>query len=71
MIGPEALVGAIGVAQELLAPSGQILVHGELWLAESGQDPITPGETVRVRAVDGLKLLVDRVQQTVSAGASN
>jgi membrane-bound serine protease (ClpP class) len=71
MIGPDALVGAVGVAQEQLAPRGQILVHGELWLAESPEDPIAPGETVRVRAVDGLKLLVERVRQAVSAGASH
>jgi len=43
-----------------------VLVHGELWLAES-TTPIRAGETVKVRAVDGLKLLVDPVQQHVSA----
>lgn len=58
MIGPEALVGAIGVTQQALQPQGQVLVHGELWLAESA-NPIAPGTRVRVRAVDGLKLLVD------------
>jgi len=68
MIGPDALVGSVGIAQEQLAPRGQILVHGELWLAESQEDPIAPGENVRVLAVDGLKLLVERVRQTVSAG---
>ncbi len=67
MIGPEALVGAVGLAQEPLAPRGQILVHGELWLAESPGDPIAPGETVQVRAVDGLKLLVEPVQKRVPA----
>jgi membrane-bound serine protease (ClpP class) len=66
MIGPEALVGAVGIAQQELAPRGQILVHGELWVAESDA-PVAPGESVRVRAVDGLKLLVDRVQQRVPA----
>jgi membrane-bound serine protease (ClpP class) len=67
MIGPEALVGAVGVAQEPLSPRGQILVHGELWLAESPGDQVSRGESVRVRGVDGLKLLVERVQQSVSA----
>jgi membrane-bound serine protease (ClpP class) len=67
MIGPEALVGAMGVAQEQLAPRGQILVHGELWLAESPGDPIAPGESVQVHAVDGLKLLVEPVQKRVPA----
>jgi membrane-bound serine protease (ClpP class) len=65
-IGPEALVGAVGVAQQELAPRGQIIVHGELWLAEA-DSPVAPGETVRVRAVDGLKLRVERVQQSVPA----
>ncbi|MGA7350469.1 MAG: nodulation protein NfeD [Acidobacteriaceae bacterium] len=65
-IGPEALVGAVGVAQQELAPRGQIIVHGELWLAEA-TSPVAPGESVRVRGVDGLKLLVERVQQSVPA----
>jgi membrane-bound serine protease (ClpP class) len=66
MIGPEALVGAVGVAQMGLAPEGQILVHGELWVAMA-DTPVAPGESVRVRGVDGLKLLVERVPQRVSA----
>ena len=66
MIGPDALVGAVGVAQQPLAPRGQIIVHGELWLAESDA-PVAAGESVRVRAVDGLKLLVEPVQQRVPA----
>jgi membrane-bound serine protease (ClpP class) len=66
MVGPDALVGAMGVAQQALAPEGQILVHGELWLAESPL-PVAAGETVRVRAVSGLKLLVETVREHVSA----
>jgi len=65
-IGPEALVGAVGVAQQPLAPRGQIIVHGELWVAESDA-PVAAGENVRVRAVDGLKLLVEPVRQSVTA----
>jgi membrane-bound serine protease (ClpP class) len=59
-IGPEALVGAIGVAQQALAPRGQILVHGELWVAVADA-PVAAGDNVRVRAIDGLKLLVEPV----------
>lgn len=66
MIGPEALIGAVGVAQQALTPQGQILVHGELWQAQS-TTPIPAGERVKVRGVDGLTLLVDPVQQHVSA----
>jgi membrane-bound serine protease (ClpP class) len=60
--GPQALIGNIGVAQQPLTPRGQILVHGELWQAESS-DPAAPGEQVRVRSVDGLTLLVDRIPE--------
>ncbi|MGA7523910.1 MAG: nodulation protein NfeD [Acidobacteriaceae bacterium] len=66
MVGPEALMGAVGVAQQELAPQGQILVHGELWVAVADA-PVAEGESVRVRGVEGLKLLVERVPQRVSA----
>jgi membrane-bound serine protease (ClpP class) len=64
--GPEALVGAVGVAQQALAPKGQILVHGEIWLAESPA-PVAEGQPVRVRAVEGLTLLVEPVHDRVTA----
>ncbi|HEX3986169.1 MAG TPA: nodulation protein NfeD [Acidobacteriaceae bacterium] len=66
MVGPEALMGAVGVAQQELAPEGQILVHGELWVAIA-DGAVAAGENVRVRGVEGLKLLVERVRQSVSA----
>ncbi|MGA8907842.1 MAG: NfeD family protein, partial [Acidobacteriaceae bacterium] len=65
LLGPDALVGTIGIAQEELAPRGQILVHGELWFAES-TSPVIAGQHVRVRSVRGLTLLVERVPETVS-----
>jgi len=58
--GPEALIGAIAIAQQPLAPRGQVMVHGELWFAESPA-AVAPGERVRVRAVRDLTLLVERV----------
>ena len=60
LIGPQAMLGAIGIAQQPIAPRGQILVHGELWQAES-DTPISPGDSVRVRAIRDLTLLVERV----------
>jgi membrane-bound serine protease (ClpP class) len=56
--GPNAMVGAIGIAQEPIAPRGQILIRGELWFAESAQ-PIPAGAHVKVSAVRGLTLLVN------------
>lgn len=63
LTGVAALIGEIGIAQQPLAPSGQILVHGELWQAESAT-PIEPGTRVRVAGVRGLTLLVEQVPTT-------
>lgn len=68
MTGPQALLGATGVAQQPLAPRGQILVRGELWQAESNV-PISPGDEVRVCAVSGLTLVVERVPASRSASS--
>ncbi len=60
---PQArLVGARGVAEQDLAPTGFVRVRGELWRAVAAQEeaPIRRGEAVRVRAVDGLELVVSR-----------
>lgn len=65
LVGPEALIGAEAVAQQPIAPQGQVLVHGELWLAESAS-PVAVGDHVRVRAVQGLTLLVEPVHQNAS-----
>jgi membrane-bound serine protease (ClpP class) len=63
-VGVDALIGLTAVAQQPLAPTGQVLVHGELWQAESPV-PVAPGEKVQVRAVRNLTLLVDRIPATV------
>jgi membrane protein implicated in regulation of membrane protease activity len=54
------MLGARGIAEERLNPSGYIRVGGELWMAEIGGDagPIERGERVRVHGVRGLTLLV-------------
>ncbi len=59
--GPNAMIGSIGIAQEALAPRGQVLVRGELWFAEATQ-PIPAGAHVKVTGVRGLTLLVDSSQ---------
>jgi len=54
------IVGARGIADDRLAPSGYIRVRGELWRAELMGDgpPIDKGQRVRVRGISGLKLIV-------------
>jgi membrane-bound serine protease (ClpP class) len=60
LTGPDALIGSIAVAQQPLEPRGQVMVHGELWFAESPES-VAPGERVRVRSVRNLTLLVERI----------
>jgi membrane protein implicated in regulation of membrane protease activity len=54
------LIGMKGVAEERLAPSGYIRVHGELWQAEMIREgpPIEKGEFVRIQGIRGLVLIV-------------
>jgi membrane-bound serine protease (ClpP class) len=59
-IGVDAMIGQIAVVIQPLAPSGQVMVNGEIWQAESAT-PAAPGERVRVRELRELTLLVERV----------
>jgi membrane-bound serine protease (ClpP class) len=58
-VGPETLVGAVGRVVTPCRPLGQVRVQGELWRA-SCADGADEGEEVRVVALDGLTLLVER-----------
>jgi len=44
-----------------LDPLGMVLVHGELWQAESLSGMINKGEKIRVKDMKGFKLFVERV----------
>jgi membrane-bound serine protease (ClpP class) len=56
--GPETLIGMKAEVVSPLRPAGQVRVNGELWGARSdtGADP---GDTVVVKAIDGLTLAVE------------
>jgi membrane-bound serine protease (ClpP class) len=58
--GEQGLIGEVGVAQTQLSPAGKVFVHGELWDAISTM-PISAGEQIVVRQVDGLTLRVDPI----------
>jgi membrane-bound serine protease (ClpP class) len=60
LMGGDAMIGLIAVVTQPLAPSGQVMVNGELWQAESAT-PAALGEQVRVRGLRDLTLLVERV----------
>jgi len=54
-------VGKVGIVKEALEPKGKVQVKGELWQAEilDRTNSADVGETVRVRGVNGLTLLVE------------
>ncbi len=65
--GVEGLIGMIGTARTPLAPAGKVFIHGELWNAVASA-PVAVGEQIRVRKVEGLRLEVEPVGVTASAG---
>ena len=54
-----ALVGAGGMAQTLLAPTGIAYAGGEAWSARSRSGQINAGTPIRVVEVKGLELIVE------------
>jgi len=59
--GAEALVGALGVAQQDLDPEGYVRIGAERWRAvvAGGCAPVAAGAPVRVREVRQLTLVVE------------
>ncbi len=60
LIGPDAMVGYNAVAMEPLAPSGHVLVEGEIWRAVARQ-PADKGAQLRVVGHDQMLLYVEPV----------
>jgi membrane protein implicated in regulation of membrane protease activity len=56
-----AMIGTCCIAKERMAPSGYVLMRGELWKAEmtSGSPSVEKGERVRIREIRGLTLIVE------------
>jgi membrane-bound serine protease (ClpP class) len=55
-VGPQEIVGMVGVVRE----GGLVFIRGELWRARS-DEPLVPGQRVRVDGLNGLTLDVHRV----------
>ncbi len=59
--GKEGLIGEVGRARSNIDPEGRVQVHGEIWSAYA-DEPIEAGERVRVVAVDGMQVKVEKVR---------
>jgi membrane-bound serine protease (ClpP class) len=60
--GREGLLGAVGTVKARIDPVGTVFVQGTLWSARSTV-PIETDITVRVVAVEGLRLTVEPVTE--------
>ncbi len=56
--GQEEMIGSLGEALEPFDARGSVRVHGERWEARTGQ-PLVKGQSVRVKAIEGLVLTVE------------
>jgi membrane-bound serine protease (ClpP class) len=65
--GSSLLLGAIGVARSDIAPRGIAHVAGEDWTVVSDAGTIESGSRVRVKRVDGVRLIVEPAQPTTEA----
>jgi membrane-bound serine protease (ClpP class) len=60
LTGATGMVGEVGITRTALEPEGQVLVRGEIWDAAASA-AVPAGARVRVKAVAGLKLLVEPI----------
>jgi membrane protein implicated in regulation of membrane protease activity len=58
-MGPETLVGAVAEVVTPCVPLGSVRLQGELWQARCDEGA-EAGDSVRVRELDGLTLVVER-----------
>lgn len=63
--GVESVVGTIGRARTDLSPEGTVVLKGTLWRAKCSA-PVAAGSDVRVRAAEGLTLIVEPIEELKS-----
>ncbi len=59
--GVEGLIGSVGKTMMEINPTGNILLLGEIWSAESVTGNIEKGVKVRVTKVEGLKVFIEPI----------
>jgi len=60
LTGESGMIGEIAVTRTGLEPEGQVLIRGEIWDAVASAN-VPAGAQVRVKAIAGLKLMVEPV----------
>ena len=60
-IGREWMIGALGIARDAVDPEGVVIIDGAPWRARTQRaTPISDGDPIRVMALEGLILTVER-----------
>ena len=67
LLGPQAMIGGEAITRTPVNSTGQIEIRGELWQATSAT-PLPAGFPVRVRAVEGLTLIVEPANTAARTG---
>jgi membrane-bound serine protease (ClpP class) len=60
--GVEEMVGSLGVALEDFQGAGNVRAHSEIWRVRS-ETALKRGQTVRIKALDGLTLIVEATNE--------
>jgi len=59
LTGPEAIIGKLGKVTIPLSPDGEVSVEGINWRARSVSGNLTKGDSVKVKSIDELVLVVE------------
>lgn len=60
MMGPQLMLGKVGVVRQPLSPKGIVQLAGEEWTAETEGETLEPGQEVQVVGVQGVRLKVKK-----------
>ena len=69
--GRETLLDAVGTVRRVEGHKALVWTHSELWSAETDGETLREGDKVKVTAVDGLNLKVQKISLDESLCTSN
>ncbi len=69
----DRLIGKNAVVVNVLNPAGYVRIDGELWKAEVKESSaeVSKGKTVKIKSVEGMKLLVEEIDNTDNISNNN
>lgn len=59
--GAEGMIGERAEVLEACDPDGRVTLRGEIWAARTDGAPLPPGARARVLAVEGLRVVVEGI----------